>query len=62
MGGYAEAVRERVRVARAAVKEAREAADPYALAVAEDELDDALRLAAGVDVDPDGGPGNASPV
>ncbi|MFE7612722.1 hypothetical protein [Streptomyces celluloflavus] len=62
MGGYAEAVRERVRVARAAVAEAREAADPYAPAVAENELDDALRLASSVAVDPDGGPGNASPV
>ncbi|WP_411139814.1 hypothetical protein [Streptomyces sp. x-80] len=61
MGGYAEAVRERVRAARAAVEEAREAADPYALAVAEDELDDALRLASSVDVDPDGVPENGSP-
>ncbi|MEU7183941.1 MULTISPECIES: hypothetical protein [Streptomyces] len=61
MDGYAEAVRERVRVARAAVAEAREAADPY-VPVAEDDLDDALRLASSVAVDPDGGPGNASPV
>ncbi|MGA4843688.1 hypothetical protein [Streptomyces sp. G45] len=45
MGGYAEALIERVRRARAAVREARRDGDAYAVAVAEDELDDALRLA-----------------
>ncbi|GGU61849.1 hypothetical protein GCM10010211_28600 [Streptomyces albospinus] len=55
MGGFAESVRERVRAARAAVAAARTADDAYALAVAEDELDDALRIARGVGIDPDGG-------
>ena len=45
MGGFAELMRERVRVARAAVVAARETGDVYEVAVAEDELDDALRLA-----------------
>ncbi|WP_411126911.1 hypothetical protein [Streptomyces sp. x-19] len=53
MGGFAESVRERVRAARAAVEAARAADDPAALAVAEDELDDALRIARGVGIDPD---------
>ncbi|MCE4945907.1 MULTISPECIES: hypothetical protein [Streptomyces] len=57
MGGFAESVRERVRAARAAVEAARAADDPAALAVAEDELDDALRIARGVGVDPDRGSG-----
>ncbi|GAA2653857.1 hypothetical protein [Streptomyces lunalinharesii] len=58
MGGFAESVRERVRAARAAVEAARAADDPAALAVAEDELDDALRIAHGVGVDPDRGAGS----
>ncbi|MFI9202473.1 hypothetical protein [Streptomyces sp. NPDC053048] len=45
MSAFAEAMRERVRAARAALAEARTAGDAYAAAVAEDELDDALRLA-----------------
>ncbi|GHG52383.1 hypothetical protein [Streptomyces griseocarneus] len=45
MSAFAEAMRERVRAARAALAEARAAGDSYAAAVAEDELDDALRLA-----------------
>ncbi|MFI9051894.1 hypothetical protein [Streptomyces sp. NPDC053427] len=57
MGGFAESVRERVRAARAAVAAAQTADDAYALAVAEDELDDALRVAGNVGIDPDGGPG-----
>ncbi|MFJ9852249.1 hypothetical protein [Streptomyces sp. NPDC101150] len=61
MGGFAEAVRERVRIARAAVDAARAASDAYALAVAEDELDDALRTARNVGIDPDAGPGAARP-
>ncbi|MFD7104319.1 hypothetical protein [Streptomyces celluloflavus] len=56
MGGFAESVRERVRAARAAVAEARAADDAYALSVAEDELDDAIRVALGVGVDPDAEP------
>ncbi|WP_405578379.1 hypothetical protein [Streptomyces sp. NBC_01092] len=45
MGGFAEAARERVREARAAVSAALEAEDAYEVAVARDELDDALRVA-----------------
>ncbi len=56
MGGFAEALRERVRAARAAVEAAREAGDAFFVAVAEDELDDALRLARNSGVDPDAGP------
>ncbi len=58
MGGFAESVRERVRAARAAVEEARASGDAYALAVAEDELDDAVRVARSVDVDPGPVPGD----
>ncbi|WP_406164745.1 hypothetical protein [Streptomyces sp. NBC_00996] len=47
MGGFAEAARERVRAARAALTAAREAEDAYETAVAQDELDDALRVANG---------------
>ncbi|MFD8377005.1 hypothetical protein ACFV2X_00145 [Streptomyces sp. NPDC059679] len=42
---FAEALLERVRQARAALKAALEAEDAYAVAVAEDELDDAVRMA-----------------
>lgn len=56
MGGFAEAVQERVRRARAAVAEAYEAEDAYEVAVAEDELDDALRIARGLGLDPDAAP------
>ncbi|MFE0177821.1 hypothetical protein ACFWZ2_36475 [Streptomyces sp. NPDC059002] len=45
MGGFVEAVLERVRAARAALDAALEAGDAYEVAVARDELDDALRLA-----------------
>ncbi|GHC46575.1 hypothetical protein [Streptomyces cinnamoneus] len=45
MSAFAEAMRERVRAARAALAAARAAADSYGAAIAEDELDDALRLA-----------------
>lgn len=47
MGGYVEALLERVRKARAELETACEAEDAYAVAVAQDELDDALRLARG---------------
>ncbi|KIZ16317.1 hypothetical protein [Streptomyces natalensis] len=57
MGGYAESVRERVRAARAAVATAASADDAYALAVAQDELDDALRIAHNIGIDPDRGSG-----
>ncbi|KPI07474.1 hypothetical protein OK074_0184 [Actinobacteria bacterium OK074] len=45
MVGFAEAMRERVRAARAALMAALEAEDAYQVAVAQDELEDALRLA-----------------
>lgn len=45
MSAFAEAMRERVRAARAALAAARAAEDAYGAAIAEDELDDALRLA-----------------
>ncbi|MCC3771206.1 hypothetical protein [Streptomyces sp. UNOC14_S4] len=45
MGGFTEAVRDRVRQAQAALAAAREADDAYEVAVASDELEDALRLA-----------------
>ncbi|MFD4601886.1 hypothetical protein ACFWPQ_28115 [Streptomyces sp. NPDC058464] len=53
MGTVAEALLARVRAARAAVAAAREAEDPYAVAVAQDELDDAVRFARrhGLDVE-----------
>ncbi|ARP71041.1 hypothetical protein LK07_16085 [Streptomyces pluripotens] len=55
MGGFTEAARKRVHDARAAVAAAREAGDAYEAAVAQDELDDALRVARrhGVDVGDD---------
>jgi hypothetical protein len=48
-----EALLARVRAARAALAAAREAEDPYAVAVAQDELDDAVRFARrhGLDVE-----------
>ena len=45
MGEFVEAARERVRAARAALAAAMEDEDAYAAAVAQDELDDALRVA-----------------
>ncbi|MFI9723056.1 hypothetical protein ACIHFE_25950 [Streptomyces sp. NPDC052396] len=53
MSAFAEAMRERVRAARSALAAARAAGDAYAAALAEDELEDALRIAAehGVDTD-----------
>ncbi|QOV34031.1 hypothetical protein IM697_28155 [Streptomyces ferrugineus] len=56
MGGFAEALRERVRAARAALAVAVEAEDAYEVAVAQDELDDAVRVAwrHGIDVGADG--------
>ncbi|MFI9832375.1 hypothetical protein ACIHIX_32350 [Streptomyces sp. NPDC051913] len=44
---FAEALRERVRQALAALAAAREADDAYAVAVAQDEVDDAVRVARG---------------
>ncbi|MFE7316504.1 hypothetical protein ACFU7T_25935 [Streptomyces sp. NPDC057555] len=55
MGGFAEMVLERVRQARIAVAEARADEDAYAVAVAEDELDDALRIARGLGLEDEGG-------
>lgn len=55
MGGsvFTEALLERVRQARASLETALKAEDAYLVAVAEDELDDAVRVARrhGVDVD-----------
>ncbi|MFC7303891.1 hypothetical protein ACFQVC_06640 [Streptomyces monticola] len=45
MSGYAEALLERVEQARAKVAAAVAKDDPYALAVAQDDLEDALRVA-----------------
>ncbi len=54
MGGFVEAARGRVSQARAALGAAREAGDVYAVAVAEDELEDALRIAEAHGVDTEG--------
>ncbi|MEU6201323.1 hypothetical protein [Streptomyces sp. NPDC047061] len=53
VGAVVEALLARVRAARAALAAAREAEDPYAVAVAQDELDDAVRFARrhGLDVE-----------
>ncbi|MGW1075085.1 hypothetical protein [Streptomyces sp. NPDC002537] len=56
MSVFAEAMRQRVRDARAALAAARATADAYETAVAEDELDDALRLARAHGIDPDDEP------
>ncbi|MET9643107.1 hypothetical protein ACFZB6_05850 [Streptomyces syringium] len=53
MSAFAEAMRERVRDARAALEAAQADGDAYATAVAADELDDALRLARAHGVDTD---------
>ncbi|GAA2433761.1 hypothetical protein ACFPFX_29210 [Streptomyces mauvecolor] len=52
MGGFTEALQERVHNAREAVAAALEAEDAYEMALAQGELDDALRLARkhGIDV------------
>lgn len=50
-GGFAEALRQRVCEARAAAEAAVEVEDPYAVAVAQDDLDDALRTARNHGVD-----------
>ncbi|MGN5377434.1 hypothetical protein BIV25_07435 [Streptomyces sp. MUSC 14] len=57
MGGFADAVRERVRDARAALSAALQDEDAYEVAVAQDELDDALRVALRHGIDADTGPG-----
>ncbi|GGY07530.1 hypothetical protein [Streptomyces hiroshimensis] len=54
VGGFVEAARGRVSQARAALGAAREAGDVYAVAVAEDELEDALRIAEAHGVDTEG--------
>ncbi|MDX3386285.1 hypothetical protein DF268_20040 [Streptomyces sp. V2] len=62
VGGFVEAVRERVRQARIRVRAAERSGDAYERAVAEDELDDALRIARahGVDAEEEGdGDGSA---
>ncbi|MFJ4990002.1 hypothetical protein ACIP9H_40175 [Streptomyces sp. NPDC088732] len=57
-GGFMEALRQRVCEARAALEAAVRMDDPYAVAVAQDDLDDALRIARdhGIDVGRDLGP------
>ncbi|MFF4407547.1 hypothetical protein ACFY2W_21945 [Streptomyces sp. NPDC001262] len=45
MGGFVEAARERVSRAQAALDAAHEVDDAYAVSVAADELEDALRVA-----------------
>ncbi|MCX4967949.1 hypothetical protein OHA98_24945 [Streptomyces sp. NBC_00654] len=45
VGGFTEAARRRIREARARLVAALEAEDAYEAAMAEDELEDALRLA-----------------
>ncbi|WP_199826953.1 hypothetical protein [Streptomyces sp. WM6378] len=52
MGGFTEALQERVRNAREALKAALEAEDAYEVSLAQGELEDALRLARkhGIDV------------
>lgn len=47
MGEFAEALLARVRAARVALAAAVAAGDAYAVAVAQDELDDMMRLACG---------------
>ncbi|GAA0344044.1 hypothetical protein [Streptomyces blastmyceticus] len=53
MSVFAEAMRQRVREARAALVAARAAADAYGTEVAEVELEDALRMAREHGIDPD---------
>ncbi len=53
MSVFAEAMRQRVREARAALVAARAAADAYGTEVAEVELEDALRMAHEHGIDPD---------
>lgn len=45
MGGFTEALRDRVRQARERVRAAERDDDVYELAAAQDELDDAVRIA-----------------
>ncbi|MFI8497166.1 hypothetical protein ACIGFK_01355 [Streptomyces sp. NPDC085524] len=52
MGSFAEAARERVRQARARLQAALEEQDAYEAELAQDELEDALRLARKHGVDP----------
>lgn len=51
MSEYAEALLKRVRQARLNLASALEEKDAYAVAVAQDELDDAVRLARSVGID-----------
>jgi len=51
VGTAVEALLARVRAARAGLAAAVAAGDPYAVAVAQDELDDAVRLARGYGLD-----------
>ena len=53
MSAFVEAVLERVREARATLAAALGAGDTYLVAVAQDELEDALRVARGHGIDPE---------
>ncbi|MFE0583122.1 hypothetical protein [Streptomyces sp. NPDC058874] len=55
MAGFEEAVQERVRTARARLRAAKQDGDAFEEALAEDELEDALRMARDHDVAEDGG-------
>jgi hypothetical protein len=57
LGGFAEALMERVRAAQARLEAALETEDAYEVAVAQDELDDAVRMARanGIDAEVDEG-------
>ncbi|MFC5143518.1 hypothetical protein [Streptomyces aureoversilis] len=54
MGGFIEAARGRVRRARTTLDAAKEAGDAHAVAMAEDELEDALRIAEAHGVETEG--------
>ena len=58
VGAAVDALLARVRAAQAGLVAAAEAGDPYAVAVAQDELDDAVRLARGYGLDVEAAGGN----
>ncbi|MET8976927.1 hypothetical protein ABZX85_15035 [Streptomyces sp. NPDC004539] len=59
MSGFTEALRERVRAARERLAAALRENDAYETAVAQDELDDALRIARAHGVETERDPGGA---
>lgn len=60
MGGFAEAARERVQQARARLRAALDEQDEYEVDLAQDELEDALRLARKHGISTDGPAGTAA--